>query len=77
MWVQLAPGTPPGLYTLSWRLYSSSPPHYFAGSISGRPRFGPRPPDKSLPPNATLSPLAPAGYCEVWLNCPVALDVAA
>jgi hypothetical protein len=77
LWVQLGPGTPPGSYPLSWRAYSSAPPFYFTGGISGRPRLGPRPPDKSRPANATLSPLAPATYCEVWLNSPVALDVAA
>ena len=77
LWVQLAPGTAPGIFTLAWRIYLSAPPFYFAGSVSGRPRSGPRPPDRTLPPNAVLAPIVPATAGDLWMNCPVSLDIAA
>ena len=77
LWIQLSPGTPPGIRTIGWRVYSSAPPFFWAGSVTGTPRGGGRPVNTTLPPNGRLSPIAPATYAEVWVNCPVSLDVAA
>ena len=76
LWIQLSPGTSPGTYAIAWRLYASEPPFFWTATISGRPRTGPRPPNTSIPANAVLSPVGPATYAELWLNCPVRLDVA-